>query len=79
MTERPIFEIAADIRAHWANPNYAAVPYLDAMSYLITPSDAYGHDSAKSIILYFLNNAKSFKGEDARRIKTELKKLNRPQ
>jgi hypothetical protein len=35
----------------------------------------YGQDSAKSIVRYFLSNATTFKGEDAKRIKLELNKM----
>ena len=38
-------------------------------------TDVYGYDSAESIVLYFLSNAKTWKGEHARRIKLELKSL----
>ena len=69
---RPIYEIAREIRADWKNVNYAAKPYLDAMRDLTNITDTYGYDSAKSVVLYFLSNASSWRGENARRIKTEL-------
>lgn len=72
---RPIYEIAREIRKHWKKVYFGAVPYLDAMSDLDKVTDDYGFDNAKSIILYFLSNASSFRGEDARRIKAELKKM----
>jgi hypothetical protein len=77
MTEqtRPLFEIAADIRAHWSKVNFAAAPYLEAMETLTSIDSCYGQDSAKSVVLYFLNNAAAFRGEDAKRIKAELKGL----
>ena len=72
---RPIYEIAADIERAWAKVNFAARPYLDAMKCLDKPSDMYGCDDAKGICLYFLSNATSFRGEDARALKAELKAL----
>ena len=72
---RPIYEIAAEIRRDWAKPNYAAVPYLDAMSSLNSANDAYYADDARTVILYFLSNAQSWKGDTARRVKAELKAL----
>jgi hypothetical protein len=36
-------------------------------------NDPYGHDSGESIVLYFLSNARSWRGDAARRIKAELK------
>jgi hypothetical protein len=51
------------------------VPYLDAMKSLSGPSDNFGFDSGKEIVLYFLANANGWRGDDARRIKAELKKI----
>jgi hypothetical protein len=70
---RPISEIAWDIKRNWKNVNYGAVPYLDAMLSLDSIRDNYDQDSAKSIVLYFLSNASSFRGPEAKRIKAELK------
>ncbi len=53
----------------------AAYPYLDAMLDLNSLSDRYGHDSGKSVVLYFLANAGQWRGDVARRIKAELKEL----
>jgi hypothetical protein len=53
--------------------NYAAKPYLDAMLDLQTISDNYGLDSGRSIVMYFLANATTYRGEQAKAIKTELK------
>ena len=72
---RPIHVIATDIRAHWPKPYYGAVPYLTAMYALDTIDSDYGLDSARSIVNYFLANANTFRGEDARRLKAELKAL----
>ncbi len=72
---RPIYEIAAEIRKCWKNVNYGAEPYLDAMSCLSSISDMYICDSAKDIVIYFLSNASSFRGDDAKRLKKELKTL----
>lgn len=72
---RLINEIAKDISAAWPKPNYAAVPYLNAMHDLTTIDSKYGLDSADSIILYFLSNAASFRGDQARALKAELKAL----
>jgi hypothetical protein len=74
---RKIFQIANDIIEHWPNVHYAAKPYLDAMQQLTTMQDSYGEDSARTVITYFLANAASFRGEDARRLKAELKELLR--
>lgn len=70
---RPINSIAIDIQKAWNNVNYAAKPYLDAMLSLQTIHSRYGADGCDSIITYFLCNASSFKGEQARALKQELK------
>jgi hypothetical protein len=71
-TTRPLYEIARDVRSNWPKVNYAAVPYLDAMARLDRITDNYGMDTADTIVLYFLSNARSWRGEDAKRIKSEL-------
>jgi len=72
---RPIYEIAEEIEATWPNVNYAARPYLNAMHSLTSINDTYYHDDASSVVLYFLSNASSYRGPDAKRIKAELKKM----
>lgn len=75
-TTRPLYEIAADIRKDWgAKVNFAAKPYLDAMASLNSIEDNYGWDSGKTIVLYFLGNASSWRGETAKTIKKELKSM----
>jgi hypothetical protein len=74
--KREIREIAREILAHWKNPYFGAVPYLEAMLSLTDKnSNNYGYDSAQSIVLYFLSNATTFRGEDAKRLKAELKEV----
>lgn len=70
---RPLYEIAADIRRTWSKPYFGAVPYIEAMGSLGNIADNYGYDSGDSIVRYFLSNAGTWRGEDARRIKAELK------
>ena len=70
---RTIQEIAKDIAKEWENVHYAAKPYLSAMFSLKDKWDRYGYDSAESICLYFLANARTFRGEKARALKLELK------
>lgn len=73
---RPLHVIAQEINRDWgAKVNYGAKPYLDAMFSLNSVNDKYGWDSGKSIVAYFLSNAGTWRGETAKRIKTELKSL----
>ena len=75
MNKRPISEIALEISNEWKKPYFGAVPYLEAMRSLTSIDDKYGYDSADSIVLYFLSNASSWRGDAARRIKAELKAM----
>lgn len=72
---RPLSEIAVDIRHDWKPVYFGAVPYLAAMAQLDQITDDYGCDSALSIVRYFLSNARTWRGEAARRIKAELKSI----
>jgi hypothetical protein len=72
---RPLYTIAREISQDWKKPYFGAVPYLQAMSTLDSVEDDYIHDSGKSIVLYFLSNATTWRGETARRVKAELKAL----
>ena len=74
-TPRPLCEIANEIRKDWTKVYFGAVPYLDAMRSLTYVSDNYYFDSGKTIVLYFLSNAGTWKGENAKRIKAELKAM----
>lgn len=76
-TARPLHKIASEIKKDWKDVYFGAVPYLNAMSTLNTIDDMYGMDSAKMIVLYFLSNASTWKGETARRIKKELKEITK--
>lgn len=72
---RPIYMIAGEIRREWKNPYFGAVPYLQAMFSLEDSRCSYGEDSAKSIVIYFLSNAQSFRGPKAKELKAELKSM----
>lgn len=75
-THRPLYSIASEIRKDWGSKiNFGAKPYLDAMSSLDKVTDNYVMDSGKSIIIYFLSNATTWRGETAKRVKAELKKI----
>lgn len=69
---RPLSEIAAEIRKDWKNVYFGAVPYLDAMETLNSIEDNYILDSGTTIVIYFLANATTWRGEKAREIKKEL-------
>lgn len=76
---RPLSAIAEEIQADiasgvWSKQAAAyALPYLRAMQELDSIKDNYLLDSGKSVVLYFLSNAATWRGETARRIKLELR------
>lgn len=76
-THRPLHEIAREIRRDWKPVNFGAKPYLDAMESLDKITDNYGMDPGKSIVAYFLSNARQWRGPKAKEIKAELKKMLR--
>lgn len=74
---RTFSEIAKEIKALWKKPYFGAVPYIEAMLE-IHSSDKnapYLFETAKDIVPYFLANATYWRGEDAKRIKAELKAM----
>ena len=78
LTTMSLSDIALLIRRDWRatsknGVNFAAKPYLDAMADLNDIKDNYGADSGQSIVMYFLSNATTYRGEQAKLIKAELK------
>lgn len=73
LENKTIAEIAAIIRKDWEKVNYAAKPYLEAMGSLESVRSSFGFDSGKNIVLYFLSNASTWRGEIAKAVKLELK------
>ena len=72
---RSLAAIAYDIRKTWAKPYFGAMPYIEAMGNLTDVTDNYFHDTGHSVVMYFLANAGTWRGDDARRIKAELKTI----
>jgi hypothetical protein len=75
MKTRKISAIAMEIFNDWQKVNFAALPYLKAMSSINYVNDSYGYDNGKTIVLYFLSNASTYKGETAKKLKLELKNI----
>lgn len=75
--KRTFAEIAREIKQTWKNIYFGAKPYLQAMA-TINSSDKnapYMLETAEDIVIYFLANATYWRGEDAKRIKAELKSM----
>jgi len=69
---RSLSVIAKEIRSDWKNVSPHAEVYLGPMQTLDKITDNYFADTAKYVVLYFLANATSWRGEKAREIKKEL-------
>jgi hypothetical protein len=67
-------EIAWAVRSDWAPVNYAAAPYLQAMAEMDSIDQPYYQDSGRSIVIYFLSNAATWRGPVAKLVKAELKR-----
>lgn len=66
-------EIAREIRADWKKPYFGAIPYLEAMELMSSWQSGFINDGGDEIAARFLGNATSWRGEVARRVKSELK------
>lgn len=75
-TARPIYEIAQEIYKEWPTVNVAAAPYLEAMTTMNQITETFGVESCSDILDHFLVSAATWRGESARRIKAELKKMS---
>ncbi len=76
---RPLNKIAAEILTLWRtappsqNVMRFSMPYVRAMLDLKSCSDKYGLEYGDMIVAYATSNMTNWRGEDARRIKAELK------
>ena len=75
--KRTFAEIAREIKQTWKNVYFGAKPYLQAMATINSSNKnaPYMLETAEDIVIYFLANAQTWRGEDARRIKAELKSM----
>ncbi|MHA2084724.1 MAG: hypothetical protein ACXABD_13285 [Candidatus Thorarchaeota archaeon] len=73
---RSLSVIAREIESDWgAKVYFGARPYLNAMKQLNSVEDNFYDDTAVSVVAYFLSNAKTWRGDVARRVKKELNKM----
>jgi len=72
---RPLSVIGSEIAEAGRDSGWywAAKPYVEAMCGLRSVNDWYGMDSGRSVVMYALANMQSWRGEQARSIKAELK------
>lgn len=72
---RKLYEIAREIRHDWKKPYFGAVPYIAAMESIGDVSERYIAEDGYNVVAYFLANAGTWRGDVARRVKTELKNM----
>jgi hypothetical protein len=60
---------------YWRNVFPYLAPYADAMMSLNSIEDNYMWDSGREIVCRFISNAATWKGEVAKRVKAELRKM----
>ena len=70
-----ISDIAKFIKTDWKKIPLNAKVYIDAMLEINNIDAKYGLDDAKTIVLYFLANAVTYRGENAKIIKKHLNTL----
>jgi len=70
-----VSEIAHAIAKDWQNISPYAADYLNAMKEITDIDGAYYADTAKSVVMYFLANASTYRGENARAYKSLLKAM----
>lgn len=73
--EITVSEIALAISKDWKTINPYAKEYLDAMLTIEDINGNYIYDSAKSVVMYFLANAGTYRGENAKSYKALLKEM----
>jgi len=67
-------DLALEIQKDWKNPNYAAKPYINAISSMGSVNEMYFLDRGQTVVAYFLSNAGAWRGPIAKAIKNELRK-----
>ena len=77
LSNKSLSDIAHLIKQDWRNLSIYAKPYVEAMEQLNSIEDNYYADSAQSVVLYFLANAQSWRGDIAREVKAYLKKITK--
>jgi hypothetical protein len=72
---RALYRIAREIKNDWVKMSYSAKPYVEAMFEGDQITDKYIVGDFHSVVLGFICNASTWRGETAKRIKAELKEI----
>jgi len=71
--ERPLFEIAREIRREWKDIPRPAEVHLEAFDNARSIDEMFIHDTVKSEVCYFLSNVQTWRGDKATELKNELR------
>ena len=74
LAKMKVCDIARVIQQDWVNVWFGAVPYLREMHGMITVKDPVFNDDGRSVINYFIGNAKCWRGDVAKLVKDELRR-----
>lgn len=74
ITEIHVSDLAMRCQRDWKNPYFGVVPYLRDMHRMVTVDDPIANDSGRSVINYFLSNARLWRGPVAKEVKAELRR-----
>jgi hypothetical protein len=73
---RPLHKIARDIGSAWVRPNVRAADALETLGKMTLLTDVVdGWKTGRGTVTYFLDNARGWTGEHARKIKAELRRM----
>ena len=70
---RPIWRIAQEINKSWKTVEYSARPFLEAMRLMERIHDNVDDVPGPAVVKGFLDHARNWRGNDAQRIKAELR------
>jgi hypothetical protein len=72
---RPLHEIAEESVLNWPERYFDAVPHIHGMRRIEKVTDRYEVDDGEGLVHYFLVNARTWRGEVAKRVKAELREM----
>lgn len=73
--DKTINQLGRLIAKDWPKPYFGAVPYIRALQEI--DDGKYLHEDEKTIVIYFLSNARNWKGDIAKKVKEELKRRHK--
>ncbi|MEO5348895.1 MAG: hypothetical protein H7836_04540 [Magnetococcus sp. YQC-3] len=75
LQNKSINQLGAIVAKEWVKPYFGAVPYIKALQQI--NDGKYLFEDEKTIVIYFLSNARTWKGDIAKEVKQELKRRHK--